>query len=109
MIKLINYLKAGYSGIYLVSSEDVRVQNEVKQVAKELTVPLYAWSISNGLVSLDSDVEIADDGADPISILDTIIDSPQSRIIILQDYHSRQASRRHNNHSSLSESNTCGT
>jgi hypothetical protein len=34
--KIINYIRAGYPGLYLVSPEEQRVQVEIKQIAEDL-------------------------------------------------------------------------
>ena len=42
--KIINYIRAGYPGLYLVSSEEQRVALEMNRIAKELKYNLVFWS-----------------------------------------------------------------
>jgi hypothetical protein len=46
--KIINYIRAGYPGLYLVSPEEQRVHAEIKQIAKELKYNLFFWSVVDG-------------------------------------------------------------
>ena len=48
--KIINYIRAGYPGLYLVSPEEQRVALEITQVAQELEYNLVFWSVVDGLV-----------------------------------------------------------
>jgi hypothetical protein len=50
--KIINYIRAGYPGLYLVSHEEQRVDAEIKQVTKELGYSLFFWSVVDGLVDM---------------------------------------------------------
>ena len=45
-----HYIRAGYSGLYLVSHEEQRVEAEIKAVATGLQHGLFAWSITEGLI-----------------------------------------------------------
>jgi hypothetical protein len=45
-----HYIRAGYSGLYLVSHEEQRVEAEIKAVATALEHQLFAWSITEGLI-----------------------------------------------------------
>ena len=48
--KIINYIRAGYPGLYLVSHEEQRVDGEIKAIAQELKYKLVLWSAVDGLV-----------------------------------------------------------
>jgi hypothetical protein len=48
--RIINYIRAGYPGLYLVSPEEQRVDAEMKQIAEELKYHLVFWSAVDGLV-----------------------------------------------------------
>lgn len=43
--------KAGYAGLYLVSSEDMLMQMQIREAAKELKRDLYVWTFGKGLVA----------------------------------------------------------
>src|ERR1035441_7915537 len=51
--KMINYIRAGYSGLFLVSPEEQRVEAELKTIAQEIGFQLYAWSMTAGLIDTD--------------------------------------------------------
>jgi len=47
---IINYIRAGYPGLYLVSPEGQRVDAEIKQIAQDLKYSLHVWSVVDGLL-----------------------------------------------------------
>jgi hypothetical protein len=47
--KIINYIRAGYPGLYLLSSEEQRVEAEIKVISAELEYNLVFWSVVDGL------------------------------------------------------------
>jgi hypothetical protein len=47
--KIINYIRAGYPGLYLVSPEEQRVEAEMTQISKDLKYNLVFWSVVDGL------------------------------------------------------------
>ena len=49
--KIINYVRAGYPGLYLVSAEEQRVESELKAIAQEIGFSLYSWSTTTGLLN----------------------------------------------------------
>ena len=44
--KIINYIRAGYPGLYLVSAEEQRVALEMTRIAQELKYNLSRWKIA---------------------------------------------------------------
>jgi len=82
---LMNYIRAGYSGIYVISSEETRFEAEAKSVAEELGHALLAWSATDGLVNTaDGTVR---DCRDPLDMLQVIDELPESSIVLLRDFH----------------------
>ena len=47
---MINYIRAGYPGLYLVSPEEARVEAELKSIAQELEFNLHVWNVTAGLL-----------------------------------------------------------
>src|SRR5947207_2240636 len=85
MHNLINYIRAGYPGIYLISSEEVRVEHELKRIAEKLDRALLVWSFSEGFVNLtDKQVTPA---AEPVDALTTVADIKGDAIVLLKDFH----------------------
>ena len=83
--KIINYIRAGYAGLYLVSPEEQRVESELKAIAREVGFKLYAWSATSGLI--DTDKGSARPVNDPMEALLAIMELPEKTIIILRDFH----------------------
>jgi SpoVK/Ycf46/Vps4 family AAA+-type ATPase len=82
--KIINYIRAGYSGLYIVSAEEQRVEAELKTIAKEIHYHLHFWSVVDGLVDTEGKIINAND---PLEVLEKVEDLPEQTIILLKDYH----------------------
>ena len=85
---LLNYVKAGYSALYVVTHEEVRAQAEFRAVAKEADYRLFAWSVTSGLTDTDSTQAL--DCNDPVSLFAAVMDDaqvPQRSIVLLRDFH----------------------
>ena len=83
--RLINYLKAGYPALFLVSHEELRMEYLLKAVADATERRLYAWSLTNGRLLIGSS-EKAD--YDQISVLTQGIATMQDKsVLLLRDYH----------------------
>ena len=83
--QILNYLRAGYPGIYLLSSEEARVEAELKTIAQTLNYRLYAWSITEGLV--DTGDGQTREAQDPIQVVSLVSDLPENSMVILRDFH----------------------
>jgi len=82
--QILNYLRAGYPGIYLVSSEEARVEAELKSIAQTLDYRLLAWSVTEGLVdTADGQVR---EVPEPLQMLQLIDELPESTLIVLRDF-----------------------
>ena len=82
---IMNYIRAGYPGIYIVSSEESRIESEIKTVAKELGHGLYAWSITEGL--MDTSDGSSQGGQDPQEMLLHVLELPENTVVFLRDFH----------------------
>src|SRR6266436_86029 len=83
--KIINYIRAGYAGLFLVSPEEQRVEAELKSIAEQVGFKLYAWSTTTGLVDIEKGA--ARQATDPMEALLAIEELPEKTIIILRDFH----------------------
>ena len=83
--KIINYIRAGYPGLFLVSPEEQRVEAELKGIAREVGFKLYAWSTTTGLI--DTEKGAARQANDPMEALLAIMELPEKAIIVLRDFH----------------------
>ena len=82
---IINYIRAGYPGLYLVSPEEQRVDAEIKQIAKDLKYSLHVWSVVDGLVDTKKHTTTA--ANDPLEALVAIKELSEKTIILLRDFH----------------------
>ena len=83
--RIINYIRAGYAGLYLVSPEEQRVEAQLKAIADEVGFQLFAWSTTDGLIDLDK--ESARPCGDPMEVLLAFQDLPEKSILVLRDFH----------------------
>jgi hypothetical protein len=84
-LQVINYIRAGYPGLYLVSPEGTRVEAEIKQIAQELKYNLFFWSVVDGLV--DTEKGTNNSANDPLEALIAIKEIKEQTIILLRDFH----------------------
>src|SRR5512137_160966 len=83
--KIINYIRAGYPGLYLVSHEEQRVDAEIKQIAKELGYSLFFWSVVDGLVDIARGTN--NSANDPLEALIAIKELKEKSVVLLRDFH----------------------
>lgn len=84
--KLVNYIKAGYPGLYILSHEESRVESELKGAAKDTKFSLYTWSITRGIFDIGKGSAIANT-EEPIEALAQFEKLPQKAILICEDMH----------------------
>lgn len=92
--QICNYIRAGYSGLYIVSHEEQRVGAEINGVVATLNrgaadkFALYVWSITEGIQKLDgAEVEAIAETQDPFAMLDKFACLPERSILLLRDFH----------------------
>ena len=83
--QIINYIRAGYPGIYLVSCEEARVEAELKAIAETVKYRLFAWSVIEGLV--DTKDGHARQAQDPVQVLEAMSELPENTMVLLKDFH----------------------
>jgi len=83
--KITHYIRAGYAGLYVVSSEEQRVEAEVKAIAQSLKHHLFYWSVADGLVDAKSGK--AASAHDPLEALVAIEGLKDETIVLLKDFH----------------------
>ncbi len=83
--RIINYIRAGYAGLFLISPEEQRVESELKGIAREVGFKLYAWSTTTGLIDMEKGA--ARQANDPMEALLAIQELPEKTIVILPDFH----------------------
>jgi hypothetical protein len=76
--KIINYIRAGYPGLYLVSHEEQRVALEMTHIAQELKYNLVFWSVADGL--FDTQKGTGNSANDPLEALIAIKDMKEKSL-----------------------------
>jgi len=90
--QVLNYLKAGCSGIFVVSHEETRVESDIFSTVAELSDwSLYVWSVTQGLVKVDlttrCPVEEIGETQEPVAMLETVAKFPERTVVLLRDFH----------------------
>ena len=82
-------IRARYPIIYIVSWEERRVEESLRQVAARRKKKLYGWTVTKGVVSLDSlkPVGVDPTAKDPVQALEYVASSRDSAIFVLKDFH----------------------
>jgi SpoVK/Ycf46/Vps4 family AAA+-type ATPase len=82
-------IRAKYPILYIVSWEERRIEQTLRQVAAQLRKKLYGWTITSGILPLDGYDGIPPDPstAAPLRALDAIASSQESAIFVLKDFH----------------------
>ncbi|MBI4623440.1 MAG: AAA family ATPase [Verrucomicrobia bacterium] len=84
-------IRARYPILYVVSGEEVRVQNTIIEIAKRRQKKVFEWSYTTGLVpggtSIQSQKNRNAATRDPLAALDQVIDQVEPAIFIFKDFH----------------------
>ena len=84
------YVKARYPILYVVSCEEARAMNVLGQVAKDVNVGLWIWSVSDGLLDPKGN-EVKDPKGEsmvnPLKALRYIHKSQERAIFVFRDMH----------------------
>jgi SpoVK/Ycf46/Vps4 family AAA+-type ATPase len=82
-------VRAKYPILYLISWEERRIENILRQVAEERRKKLYGWTLTDGIFPLDGyDAPPIDPGTrNPLRALDYIARSSEAAIFVLKDFH----------------------
>src|SRR2546425_4027777 len=84
-------IRARYPLLYLISSEEMRVQSMVMDIAKKRHKKAFEWSYSTGIVpagtSIQSQKHRNAATKDPLMALDQVIEQVEPAIFIFKDFH----------------------
>ncbi|MEJ5250986.1 MAG: ATPase, partial [Armatimonadota bacterium] len=78
-------IRARYPIVYLLSSEEQRVEEELREVAARMNKRLYTWSITRGLT--DRPDQVNSSTLRPIEALLSVEKLPQNSVVLLKDFH----------------------
>src|SRR3954451_4487726 len=84
-------IRARYPILYIVTSEEMRVQSLVIEIAKKRQKKVFEWSYSTGIVpagtSIQSQKHRNTPTKDPLAALDQVIEQVEPAIFIFKDFH----------------------
>ncbi len=84
-------IRARYPLLYIITSEEMRVQNIVVEVAQKRQKKVFEWSFSTGIVpastSIQSQKHRSAATKDPLMALDQVIEQVEPAIFIFKDFH----------------------
>ncbi|HEY5910471.1 MAG TPA: AAA family ATPase [Verrucomicrobiae bacterium] len=84
-------IRARYPILYVITSEELRVQNLLAEIASKRQKKLFEWTYSSGLVPAGTSIQ-SQRGRnaatkDPLAALDTVIDQVEPAIFLFKDLH----------------------
>src|ERR1700733_7265912 len=83
-------IRARYPILYVISSEEMRVQNVIVEVAKKRQKKVFEWSYSTGVVpagtSIQSHKNRSPATKDPLMAMDQVIEQVEPAIFIFKDF-----------------------
>src|SRR6266705_2306058 len=84
-------IRARYPILYIITSEEVRVQNLVMEIAKKRQKKVFEWSYSTGIVpagtSIQSQKHRNAATKDPLAALDQVIEQVEPALFVFKDFH----------------------
>src|SRR5262249_31401969 len=84
-------IRARYPLLYVISSEEMRVQELVVEIAKKRQKRVFEWSYSTGIVpagtSIQSQKHRNAATKDPLMALDQVIEQVEPAIFLFKDFH----------------------
>lgn len=84
-------IRARYPILYILSSEEMRVQSLIMEIAQKRQKKVFEWSYSTGIVPAGTSIQSQKSRnaatREPLAALDQIIDQVEPAIFILKDFH----------------------
>src|SRR5436190_8673651 len=84
-------IRARYPILYIISSEEMRVQSMVMEIAKKRSKKVFEWSYSTGILpagtSIQSQKHRNAATKDPLAALDQVIEQIEPAIYLFKDFH----------------------
>jgi SpoVK/Ycf46/Vps4 family AAA+-type ATPase len=82
-------IRAKYPILYIVSAEERRVEELLREVAARRHKQLFSWTITEGVADISTLKPIVVDGGarEPLQVLEVIASSRDSAIFVLKDFH----------------------
>ncbi|MGA3142326.1 MAG: AAA family ATPase [Verrucomicrobiota bacterium] len=84
-------IRARYPILYIISSEEMRVQNVVVEIAAKRQKKVFEWSYNTGIVPAGTSIQSHKNRnvttKDPLAALDQVIEQVEPAIFIFKDFH----------------------
>jgi ATP-dependent 26S proteasome regulatory subunit len=84
-------MRARYPLLYVVSSEEMRVLQDIVNIAGRRQKKVYEWSVSTGMVpagtSIQSQKHRSASTKDPLAALDQVIEQVEPALFVFKDFH----------------------
>jgi len=90
-VEIETLIRARYPILYIISSEEMRVQQLVLEVAKKRQKKVFEWSYSTGIVPAGTSIQSQKlrnpATKEPLAALDQVIEQVEPAIFIFKDFH----------------------
>lgn len=84
-------LDAKYQMIYVVTHEEDRLQDMLCEASRELSIPLYVWSFTSGMVKMEGNRPAPNASVearhDPVGLIEAIRQKHGEAMFLLKDFH----------------------
>ena len=84
-------IRARYPILYIITSEEMRVQELVVEIARKRQKKVFEWSYSSGLVPAGTSIQSQKNRhaatKDPLMALDQVIEQVEPALFIFKDFH----------------------
>ena len=84
-------IRARYPILYLITNEEMRVQNLIVEIAAKRQKKVFEWTFSSGIVPAGSSIQSKNNRnastKDPLAALDQVIEQVEPAIFIFKDFH----------------------
>jgi len=81
------YIRARYTLLWVVTSEESRALSEIDQLAKEQRKPVYVWSATTGVANPAIPTRVDAGKRDPLTLLTAIVEDREPGLWVLRDFH----------------------
>ena len=84
-------IRARYPILYIITSEELRVQNLLVEIAAKRQKKVFEWTFSNGIIPAGSSIQSKSarnaSTKDPLAALDQVIEQVEPAIFLFKDFH----------------------
>src|SRR5438132_5604056 len=84
-------IRARYPILYVITSEEMRVQNLVVEIARKRQKKVFEWSYSTGIVPAGTSIQSQKNRSaatkEPLAALDQVIEQVEPAVLVFKDLH----------------------